>query len=618
MSLSTIALDINPGNGSATFIPSFPDASAVTAAHIILSSSAGVSKHDLADFTDGLTVSGLTNGIDYTAILVQQTSSGFLQSEVSYTFKCVDPPVAPTIGELTVSDVQIVVPFSWTTADAPGATHLILQVITASSIDSIEIPLADITVDVVGDTSSVSITLSDGVGTNIGANVSGYTAMENDVEHTIVGYLMSSIDTGGSENVSIAGAVSSAKSGTPDDLPGAPSSVSASSGTYGVTASLTWGVPSVNDASIASYQVRLADGSDNDIVAWTSADSDSAHSFSGLTIGTDYVAHVRAVNGNNDPGASDSSSFTTHDKPDAITDLAGSVGTSEKVNLSWTAPSANGSAITSYDYRVYSSGAWSNWTTTGSTDASYTVEELENFVSVDVQVRAVNLIGSADASNTLSVIPTINTLPDATITPVQDVVRGSNYDVTISIVPPQGRNDVDYTGENLVVEKSDDNGSTWSAVTGGTKAYDSLPYTISDTSAGSVGDEILYRLTATAAITGVGETSREYTSSVVTIAAPPSIVVDSVSNGTTSSAVINATLTGSLTNLVFIVFPSNPGSSADIVHEYVQGSGAIDISGSSITVTPGYAIGANPAYISIVSSAVGGTVLNTTGTGNNA
>jgi hypothetical protein len=250
MSSTEITLDINPGNASASFIPSFPNASAVTAAHIILSSSNGVAKHDLTDFTDGLTVTGLTNGIDYTAILVQQIGSVFLQSDVSYTFQCVDPPTAPTIGELTVSDVQIVVPFSWTTADAVGATHLILQVITGSSIDSIEIPLDSITVNESNGTSSVSITLSDGNGGLIGNNVSTYTAMANDVEHTIVGYLVSTITVNeAGDTVTIAGAVSQAKSGTPDDLPGAPSNVAASSGTLGVTASLTWGVPSVNDAS---------------------------------------------------------------------------------------------------------------------------------------------------------------------------------------------------------------------------------------------------------------------------------------------------------------------------------------------------------------------------------
>ena len=76
-------------------------------------------------------------------------------------------------------------------------------------------------------------------------------------------------------------------------------------------------------------------------------------------------------------------------------------------NLSWSIPSYNGgSAVTNYEYELNASGTW---TSTGSTDTTYSITGLTPGTSYSVKVRAVNSVGAGAESGSLSFTPTKST-----------------------------------------------------------------------------------------------------------------------------------------------------------------------------------------------------------------
>ena len=76
-----------------------------------------------------------------------------------------------------------------------------------------------------------------------------------------------------------------------------------------------------------------------------------------------------------------------------------------RVDLSWTAAVANGSPITSYQYRYRKSGtsSWSGWSGVGVV-TSYTVSGLSSGASYAFEVRAVNAVGAGSAAQTTGTV----------------------------------------------------------------------------------------------------------------------------------------------------------------------------------------------------------------------
>ena len=129
-----------------------------------------------------------------------------------------------------------------------------------------------------------------------------------------------------------------------------------------------------------------------------------SHTVTGLTNATAYTFQVRAVNaiGPADPSnevvVTPSASTLT---PAAITDLSAAVGDGQ-ATLSWTVPGDRGSAITKFQYRQKSGGAygaWMNIAGSGATTASATVPDLRVDMAYTFQVRAVSSVGGAQPSN---------------------------------------------------------------------------------------------------------------------------------------------------------------------------------------------------------------------------
>ena len=77
-----------------------------------------------------------------------------------------------------------------------------------------------------------------------------------------------------------------------------------------------------------------------------------------------------------------------------------------KVDLSWGAATANGSAIIRYEYRYKKSSesSWSSWTSVG-LSTSVTVSDLEGGRTYNFEVRAVNGAGDGASSSSSDTLP---------------------------------------------------------------------------------------------------------------------------------------------------------------------------------------------------------------------
>ena len=186
---------------------------------------------------------------------------------------------------------------------------------------------------------------------------------------------------------------------------------------------VSWTAPASNGATITDYDVhyRACTATDNDTTdlacdgttntwqaSWTdrsgetTADTATSATITGLTNGTAYQVQVRAANSVGDSAWSASSSA----KPAAQLPGTPSAPTlskgAQQLAVSWSAPAANGSAITDYDvqYRACTAtdltcatnptwGSWSEWNAsdTGTTRLA-TITGLPNGTTYQVQVRA--------------------------------------------------------------------------------------------------------------------------------------------------------------------------------------------------------------------------------------
>ena len=109
------------------------------------------------------------------------------------------------------------------------------------------------------------------------------------------------------------------------------------------------------------------------------------------------------------------------DVPGAPTNLRPTAG-DEQVTLSWTAPSDNGGEpITRYEYqhRVQSSPYPDAWTTTGGTQTTVTVYDLENGTTYDFKVRAVNRLISGARRWTVLVTSPLKNPPRRSASPLR-------------------------------------------------------------------------------------------------------------------------------------------------------------------------------------------------------
>ena len=186
-----------------------------------------------------------------------------------------------------------------------------------------------------------------------------------------------------------------------ESAPGAPSGLTATRGDESVT--LNWSAPEDGGSQIIRYEYRYA-ATGQTFSDWETVSGGGnarRRTVSGLDNGTSYEFQVRAVN-EIDEGPAARASATPGRAPSMPTGLTASVG-SETITVMWGMPADNGgSAISGYQVRYrMNGGGWSNWMTVegGANATSYTMTGLTNGIGHEIEVRAVNAIGTGASAS---------------------------------------------------------------------------------------------------------------------------------------------------------------------------------------------------------------------------
>ena len=237
--------------------------------------------------------------------------------------------------------------------------------------------------------------------------------------------------------------------------PAAPVVTGASS----AAVSITWAAPADGGSAITRQDLDWSlDGG----ATWTTiAGAASPQSISGLTPAATVTARVRAVNavgpGSWSPPGAGASLAAVPAAPAAAT-ISGI--THDSLVASWSAPAANGSAITGYDYRLSANGG-ASWSAAQAAVSPQTIGGLTAASPYQVQVRAANGVGagpwSASASATTAGAPTA---PGAPAAPSLAVAGTS---ITVTFVDPSA-------GSSPITRRdvriSANGGTSWTVTTG--------------------------------------------------------------------------------------------------------------------------------------------------------
>ena len=267
------------------------------------------------------------------------------------------------------------------------------------------------------------------------------------------------------------GTHSSTKEATPvPPPPGAPSDLAQMPGDAQIN--LTWTAPSV---VVTSYDYSTDDGASwrttGSTAASYTATHTSASTSTALVNGTEYTFRVR---GRNTAGAgpqSNSIKATPRTVPAQVV-ISGTTHGDKQVTITWTAPNNGGSAITSYQYRIGSTGSAQDVGNADISTTSVTIGDLINGTQYQLYVRAVNVAGDGPWSAASAETP--STTPGAPF--VIEAVNG-NAEVDLSWTAPSDNGGSAITGYDY----STDGGVSW-RTTGSTATLYTVTHTGASTS----------------------------------------------------------------------------------------------------------------------------------------
>lgn len=223
---------------------------------------------------------------------------------------------------------------------------------------------------------------------------------------------------------------------------------------------LTWSAPADNGAPITSYVIETSDGRREQTTA-------TSHTFRGLTNGQAYTFRIAAVNrANTETGTEGAFSVPSKSiKPDAVPDTPGAptasfVASGSAIDVSWVAPSANGSAIDRFVVRVDPAPAGRPaLVEVGPAPTSLRVDGLTNGVAYTFAVQAWKTV--ADDTGTVqlssgfspSSVPEIPAAPpDAPTKPTVNAADLGDGNITVRWTEPASNGDAiaSYHVEYLV------------------------------------------------------------------------------------------------------------------------------------------------------------------------
>ena len=391
---------------------------------------ADISEND-TDNTLAYTVTGLTNGTEYTFALRAENASGV---GAASTVTAPTLPAAPT-GLMGTEGEDRQVTLSWDDPDNNTVSGYQYSTDGGTTFIDIEGSGAATT------THTVTV-LSDGTGTRL-TNGTAYTFKLRAV------------------NLSGAGAAS-LETATP--LWPAPTGLVAAPGEGQVM--LTWdrGDPGIDRYKVNTYYTPI-NSVDPLLETFLSPGSGDQTTLliPGLTNRTDYTFTVQAVDTSGDDtvitGRAGSVDATPVPVPAAPANLAAMPANGQAV-LTWDDP--NDSSITKYQYRQRVSGAdfgdWSDIGGSSATTTTYTVTGLTNGSPYGFELRAVNASGDGKAS---SVGTTPIAVPDA---PTISSATPGDGQVVLAWNDPSDRSITEYQVRSKVRSSDDNTYTDWASI----------------------------------------------------------------------------------------------------------------------------------------------------------
>ena len=305
----------------------------------------------------------------------------------------------------------------------------------------------------------------------------------------------------------------------------APASLNATSYQNGYVP-LTWTAPNSDGGSpINSYVIRYSSSSSSG--PWSSLyyiSVTTSFSFGGLTNGTTYWFQVAAVNGFCGSGAPESGPFITSNSatpattPDQVTGVTTTSGPNVgNISVSWTTPGNGGLAISSYilQYRISGTGSWTTITGISSVATNYVITGLANSTTYDIQIAAVNIVGTGAYSNI--VIGLTFTTPNS---PTNLTGVSSNGQAALTWTAPTNNGGTPITGY-LVEYNSTNPSGPWTPVNTGSTA---TTYTLT----GLTNGTLYYVRVSGVNIVGTGTPSNVISLTPSTIPGP-AIIISSAS-----------------------------------------------------------------------------------------
>ncbi len=321
------------------------------------------------------TVSGLTPGGTYSFTVTATNGVGTgSASTASNSVVAPNVPAAPTIGTAVSGNGSASV--SWTAPTVTNGSTITGYVVT---------PYLN------GTTAQSPQTF---VSTATSQTVTGLT---NGSAYTFKVAAINGVGTGAQSAAS--------NSVTVATTPGAPTIGTATAGVGSAT--VTWTAPgSTGGQPITGYVVTPYIGSTAQ-AAQTFASTATTEVVSSLTAGSSYTFKVAAINSVGTGSLSSAtSSVTIPTVPGTPTGVTGSTGTTTKtVNISWTAPSNGGSAITGYTVSAYTGTTLiGTATVTGVTNTNLAFSPaLTSGTTYTFKVAATNAVGTGSQTSGTSI-----------------------------------------------------------------------------------------------------------------------------------------------------------------------------------------------------------------------
>jgi len=227
------------------------------------------------------------------------------------------------------------------------------------------------------------------------------TGLTNGVEYTVAIR---------ADNGTLTGTASSTVDVTPLGTPGAPTGLSATAQDQAASISFTAG--SDGGSPILDYEYQLDGGE------WESAGTTSSPVvIEDLSNGTTYSVKLRATNaigdGKGTPSTAVNVTPVSSEDPPGIPTAVEALPGGTTLSLSWEAPTPGGAPISDYEYKT-DSDAWLSLNTTGTSAVISTNSagvNLDPATEYVIQVRAKNVNGPGDPSNSVSQIPGVPLAP---------------------------------------------------------------------------------------------------------------------------------------------------------------------------------------------------------------